>query len=332
MSNVVDFDKDKMNTALAKTIGGTDANDDLSAGVTGGFSVMSYRGSKWRVKHDGEETLLVDKAGETMPSIRVVVLKANKNISKNYYADGYVEGSNDSPTCWSVDGIKPDPGVERPVAPLCASCPKNQFGSRITDTGSKAKACGDLRRLAVVPEGDYANAVYGGPMLLRVPAASLSELAHFGKAMKAKGWPYNTIVTRISFDPDAAYPKLKFNAWRPLTEEEANEIIGLLHNEEYAQKLDFVLATAVEIAATDTGGTAEAAQTDPTEFEGAPTLKTKAPAAAKVIPAQPATKKKEPVAKKAPEPEEEEAHTGGSEDDGLGDSLDAILSQLDDLD
>lgn len=311
-NNVVEFDSAKVPSKLSQALGGAEANDDLSAGVSGGFSVVSFRGSKWRVKHGGEETLLTDSEGEALPSIRVVMLKANKHISKNYYDGQYVEGSNDAPSCFSVDGIKPDAAVENPISPQCATCPKNQFGSRITESGSKAKACGDSRRVAVVPEGDYKNEQFGGPMLLRVPAASLSELAQFGKAMKAKGFPYNTIVTRVSFDPDTSYPRLKFKAVRPIADDEADEIVQLLADEEYQQKIDFVLAEAAEIKAEMSEQQPQAApkQDDPTEFEEPPAAK----AEAKAQPAEPKT---------------EETEEAGSD---TSDELDDILAKLDSLD
>lgn len=323
-AELIPFDQAGVPAELTDLLGGADANDDLSSGVSGGFSVISFRGSKWRVKHAGDETLLTDSEGETLPSIRVVMLKANKNISKNYYKEGYVEGSADAPTCFSVDGVKPDSAVENPQSPQCANCPHNQFGSRITDTGSKAKACSDSRRVAVIPEGDPANEQFGGPMLLRVPAASLSELAQFGKAMKGKGYPYNTIVTRISFDPDTAYPRLKFNAVRPLNQDEAGEVIECLKDEEYLQKLDFILAQAVEIDASEKIEKKEKpkAAADPTEFEEPPKEnpeekpKAKAKAKAKAKP------------KAEPEPPAEEEPTG----DGLTDDIDDILAKLDDLD
>lgn len=319
-NNVVEFDKTKVSRALAAALGGADANDDLSAGVSGGFSVVSFRGSKWRIKHGGEETLLTDNEGETLASVRVVLLKANKHISKNFYKGGFVEGSTDAPDCWSVDGARPDAGVEHPVAPSCASCPNNQFGSRITDTGSKAKACSDSRRVAVIPEGDFANEQFGGPMLLRVPAASLSELAQFGKSMKAKGFPYNTIVTRISFDPDTAYPKLRFNAVRPLTDDEGNEIVTLLGSEEFSQKLDFILAEAVEAVVSESPAVAV---DDPTEFEE-PVAKPAAKTAPKPKP--------EPKAKVEPEPVAEPVDKNDDMNDALGDELESILAKLDGLD
>jgi hypothetical protein len=321
MANIVELDKSKISTALANVLGGADANDDLSAGVSGGFSVISFRGSKWRVKHGGEETLLTDSEGEALPSLRVVMLKANKDVSKNYYENGFVEGSTDAPTCWSLDGKRPDSAVERPVSPACANCPKNAFGSRVSDNGSKGKACSDVRRVAVVPEGDYQNDIFGGPMLLRVPAASLGELASFGKAMKAKGFPYNTIVTRISFDPDTAYPKLKFNAVRPLRDEEANELVSLLRDDDYRQKIDYILASATETTAAPPVAAAPAApkEADPTEFEEE--VATVVKATATKAPKQP---KPAPVVV-----EEEEAPAA---DPTVTDSeLDDILAKLDSL-
>jgi hypothetical protein len=271
-NNVVELDKNSISTALAQTIGGTDANDDLSSGISGGFSVISIRGSKWRVKHGGEETLLVDNEGETISSLRVVMLKANRNISKIYYADGYTEGSAEAPSCFSVDGVRPSDRVENPVHSVCATCPKNQWGSRISDNGSKGRACADSRRVAVVPEGDLECEMFGGPMLLRVPGASLNELGSFGKAMKAKGFPYNTIITRISFDPDTAYPKLKFNAVRPLNADESAKLVTLLNDPDYRQKIDYVLAEPAEFKSVDVPAPAPAAPkaADPTEFEEEP--------------------------------------------------------------
>lgn len=316
-AELIPFDQAGVPAELANLLGGEDANDDLSSGVSGGFSVISFRGSKWRVKHSGEETLITDAENEAVASIRVVMLKANKNISKNYYKEGFVEGSTDAPTCFSVDGEKPDASIEKPENPVCATCPHNQFGSRITDSGSKAKACSDTRRVAVIPEGDFKNERFGGPMLLRVPAASLSELAAFGKAMKAKHYPYNTIVTKVGFDPDTAYPKLKFSAYRPLTADESAEIIELLKDDDYRQKLDFILAKPVEVEVPQEAEPEKpkAEVKDPTEFEVPPAEEKKAAA--------------KPAAKPEPEPEPEPEKASSNV---LDDDIEGILAKLDNLD
>lgn len=343
----------KVPARLAKRLGGLEANDDLSSGVTGGFGVMSIRGSKWRIKAGGEETPIVDKDGDPISSIRVLIIKGSPNISKNFYLKKFTEGSNEAPDCYSMDGVTPDPSSPHLQAKTCAACPKNVFGSRISESGKKAKACGDSRRLAVVPEGDFANEQFGGPMLLRVPATSLGDLANYGKATKAKGYPYNTIITRVGFDMETAYPKLTFKAVRPLSGDEEDTVLELLDNAEFMAKVENILAKPLEYEAAPP---AEAAEEEEEEEAGgeqddlfeepAPAAKKKAkPTMAPVAdddedddeeeeaPPPPQRSKKKTAAKKkaaakksptkAPEPE--------GEDDDMDDDLDDILSSLDNL-
>lgn len=165
-------------------------------------------------------------------SIELVILKASTHIAKIYYEQKYVEGSNAAPDCYSTNGITPDPGAQKKQATNCASCPQNAWGSRVTPEGKQAKACSDSKRLAVVPLNDILNEVFGGPMLLRVPAASLGELASFGQKMAHLGYPYNAIGIKVSFDPAAAFPKFQFEPIRALTEDEAQKVMKLLDGPE----------------------------------------------------------------------------------------------------
>jgi hypothetical protein len=319
MGEIAQFTGGKVPQKLVNTIAGD--NDDLSSGVRGGYSVVSIRGSRWHIKVGDEETTVTDpETGDPVGSLRLVLLKASPNISKNYYEGGYEEGANEAPTCWSIDGITPDPMADK-QAPSCAACPKNQFGSRITDAGKKVKACGDSRRLAVIPEGDFANEVYGGPMLLRVPASSLSNLSQFGKKMKNRGFPYNTIVTRTSFDHTVSFPKLEFNAVRPLTDEEADQIIGLLNNLEFADKIEAVLAKDLAVVPTETESKEE---DNASLFEEPPEDKPKATTKA------PAKKPAKPKPKAKAEASEEEIED--KSDDALDAELEGILDSLDNLD
>jgi hypothetical protein len=160
-------------------------------------------------------------------SIDLVVLAASKHLSKVWYEKGWVEGNSSPPDCWSGNGITPDPSAPNLQSPTCASCPRNIWGGRITENGKRAKECTDSKRLAVVPVNDIANEAWGGPMLLRVPAASLSSLASYGAEMSKMGFPYYSIATRISFDPQESYPKFKFMAVRPLDLEEGAQVLEL---------------------------------------------------------------------------------------------------------
>jgi hypothetical protein len=221
--------------------------DDLSAGVSSGFAVVSFRGSKWRIKYQGEEHPVLNPEGDPLASLEVVILRANPHITKNFYKQGYSAGAAEAPDCFSLDGLRPDIGSKEKQAKTCASCPQNVFGSRITPAGTKVKACQDNRRLAIVPVSDIKNETFGGPMLLRIPAASLGELALMGKNLKARGFPYNSVAVKLGFDIEASYPKLTYKPIRPLTEDEGQDVVAMLSDE----KLQRILAEAVELVTAE---------------------------------------------------------------------------------
>ena len=210
MSNdVAVFEKSNLPAHLAAMFPTT---NDLSANVSaGGFAHLSIKGKVWTVARGKDDRqVIMNEDGDPRSSIEVVILKANPSISKVFYIGGYVEGSDDKPACYSNDGVAPAADAAEPQSKKCAICPHNQWGSKITENGSKLKACSDSRRLAVAPAGDLKD-----PMLLRVPAASLKPLAEYGEMFTRKGVPYQAAVTKMRFDPEMASPKLlfKFERW-----------------------------------------------------------------------------------------------------------------------
>lgn len=212
--------------------------NDLAAGVQAGFGLIGYKGKVWSIRYRGEEQqLLRDDGDGPRNSIEVVILKGASYISKIWYEKGYVEGSTAAPDCFSPNGVVPDPQSTKRQSNACANCPQNVWGSKITEAGKKGKACSDSKRLAVVPVGDIPNETFGGPMLLRVPAASLQDLATYGNKMQNLGYPYFAIATRIAFDPNEAYPKFVFSAIRPLTDEEAEQVLALQPTQEVSRVL-----------------------------------------------------------------------------------------------
>ena len=211
---------------MNKMFGGVD-NDDLSAGVQGSFGVVSFKGKVWRIKHGGEEQIVKTVEGDPAPYLLAVIVKSSPQVSKIYYTGTYTEGDDSAPTCFSIDGVKADVSSDAVQSSSCAACPMNVWGSKITESGTKTKACADSRRLAVVPYPDIENVNAGGPMLLRVPPASLQEVSRFGKEVKGWGLNYSAVVVRISFDMNVAYPKLMFKAVRGLSVDEARQIVAM---------------------------------------------------------------------------------------------------------
>ena len=201
-------------------------NEDLQTGSQQKLGVLSIRASKFRIKYDGREQL-ISSGGQPVTKLEIVMLRAGKGRNKTYYATKYVEGANDTPDCYSMTGDKPDAQAPNPQAESCQGCPMNEFGSRMTDAGKKAKACSDNKRIAFVPKGDLANARFGGPMLLRLPTMSLASLDNLWLELRDQrgGVPYNSVVVALTFDADASFPLLRMNVVRELTGEEKAEII-----------------------------------------------------------------------------------------------------------
>ncbi len=259
--------------------------DELSGGIVGGFGVLSYRGRVWRVRYRGEEYNLINQeTGDPLASVELVLVKSNAHLSKIYYPNGYTEGSGEKPSCWSNDGVNPDPLVPAPPAASCGLCEFNKFGSKITDNGKPVKACADSKRTVVVPLADMGNEAFGGPMLLRIPAASLGDLANFARQLKQAGYPYFGVATRLRFDIKEAFPKLVFSAIRLLTQEEAEYILSVRKDPQTIR----ILNEEPEAHSAGTEGEKSAL------FEQPPTAPAAAPAAAKPAPAS------APAAKPAP--------------------------------
>lgn len=209
-------------------------NDDLyksSAPPT-----LVFRGKVWRYAMKGEEVDVVDADGQPLPTIEVVLVKANGFPTKQYYPGAYVEGSSTPPTCWSFDGVAPDGMVEDKQSSACATCKWNAIGSKINEaTGAKGKACGDKRRVVVVSP-DFKV----GPLLLSLPPTSAYDrknevneakgwyaLAQYGDFLNKHGIPYYGMVTRLGFDSRTAFPKLMFKGVRFLSEQEYAKVLEL---------------------------------------------------------------------------------------------------------
>lgn len=322
--------------AISTVFSSRTANDELGAGIASSYGVIGYRGKSWSVKYQGKETVMMRPDGDgPRNSIEVVLVKASSAISKIFYKGGYVEGSSSPPDCWSSNGISPDSGAQNKQSTTCASCPMNAWGSRVTEAGKQGKACSDSRRVAIVPAEDLDNEMFGGPMLLRVPAASLKDLKAYGEYLNSLGAPYYGAVTKISFDPKEAYPKFVFSVVRALTDEEAHRVIELQSDKRVSQ----VLSEMQEINQTNHQEDEPAKPQALAGFKPAAVFKKDAaPEAPKPVPSSPFEKKKavtnreDAAPKEPPKPRLVEVSSDDEEENGsagtpssFDDMLESIL-------
>lgn len=194
---------------------------------TGGFPRISIKGSKFHIVKGGETTTIMEVAQPGQPALpkmllEVVVLAANPGLSKTYYEGEYTPGDDREPNCSSDNGITPDSHIAQPQHANCATCPQNQWGSKISKaSGKEVKACNDAKRLAVIPAADLGYEALG----FAITPSSLGDWGKYVKALSERGIPVNAIVTNITFDATAAHPKTLFSFNRMLTEAEYAKVI-----------------------------------------------------------------------------------------------------------
>lgn len=139
-----------------------------------------------------------------------------------YYAQKWEAGQKTAPKCFAIavedDDLAPHPSMEgsdyfEPQHDQCAGCPMNAYGS--ADTG-RGKACGNRRRLALIPAGFYEKRkgsrsefdvdiitdedhYKSADMLqLMLPVTSVKEYSKYVTSVMAEfGRPPYGLVTRI---------------------------------------------------------------------------------------------------------------------------------------
>lgn len=223
---LIPFESAKLPASIAKAF--NVSFDDFSSGQRAGFPVVSIKGKVFHIKRGDEKTLVTkpDAPDEPAASIEVIVLKTHPGVAKTYYSKGFTEGNSDKPDCYSNDGIAPAPDSVAAQAKKCAVCPHNQWGSKITEDGKKAKACADVKRLAIAAAGQIND-----PMLLRIPAASLKTWDQYVDLLKKRGVPPPAVVTKIGFDYTVAHPALTFKPVGFITDAMAGEVAETLDSD-----------------------------------------------------------------------------------------------------
>ena len=189
----------------------------IAANLSGGvdYPRISLKGSRFRIVDGGAETVL------DMTKLDVIIVGANGNLSKTYYSRAWdPDQDKEAPTCYSMAGVRPAPDAAQPQSTLCATCPQNAWGSKITPNGQQIKACSDTKRLAVVAAHDPSGPIY----LLSVTPAALKGLNTYHKDLSMRGIPAEIVVTTLQFDTDASFPKLAFSFGGFISEEAQNEL------------------------------------------------------------------------------------------------------------
>jgi hypothetical protein len=172
---------------------------DLVGAALGGLN----QGSPPHVSIAGNRFTLVDDAGNEKPVqtlfLDVCVIDANQSVSKIYFDPRipFEPGGDNSnpPLCWSDNGIGASAQASSPQNTSCQLCPHNAWGSSTSKaTGKPTKACNDVKKLAVLVPG--IEMVF----LLRIPPASLKNLAKYTQTLAGHGVDLPDALTRLEFE------------------------------------------------------------------------------------------------------------------------------------
>jgi hypothetical protein len=174
---------------------------------------------------------------EPLPGNQMAVIILDVVRERTFYADKYVVGAENNlpPVCYAfartqeeIDNMAPHPSMQTaldyfvPQHEECATCPNNQWGS--SDTG-RGKACGERRRVAILPAGYYlpkrgsrdfdlhlfddpAHYASADIAFLKLPVMSVKDYAKYATHLNsAHNRPPFGVISRVWLEPD---PKSQF--------------------------------------------------------------------------------------------------------------------------
>jgi hypothetical protein len=194
-----------------------------------------------------------EQIGKAARDVDLIVISALPKVSRTFYAEAFDPDKEATlPDCWSNLGDKPEASAENPQSATCANCPQNVEGS---GSNGKSRACRFQRRVAVLLAGDDSGDVYQ----FNIPAKSLfgkgvgnvHPFESYNRFLSANGESVDTVITRVSFDPDAETMALLFTPIRNLSDDEYDLVVSAQKTPE-AKSYTMLTVAAVDKAAKDT--------------------------------------------------------------------------------
>lgn len=145
---------------------------------------------------------LIDATGnkQEVPTkyLDVCIADISDVMCKNYYENAYEPGSNEPPTCFSMNGVAPSRDASNPQSATCASCQWNVRGSEVSAiSGKPIKACRDEKQMAViVPE--YPQMLFR----LTLTPGSFKNWRQYQEKFTGQDIDVSDVVTRLAFQRD----------------------------------------------------------------------------------------------------------------------------------
>ena len=162
-----------------------------------------------KMLHQDAKAFQFVSTGEVKNEFRAIIVYVD--AGRVWWEKPFGQGeSGQMPDCFSRDLYSPDLAITHPQSKGCASCPNNQWGSDVRPDGTKGKgkACKEIRRLFVIPEGHIS------PHVISTPPSSLKALgSYFVTVRDRKFKAVQEVVTKFKLvtknnDGGIAYSEL----------------------------------------------------------------------------------------------------------------------------
>jgi hypothetical protein len=177
-------------------------------------SVENFRLPRIRMTSDGAEIL---EGEEPVEAIEGVILHTKK--TNTYYDKPFSPANPEPPTCFSLDGVKPDKSVKAPVNPTCKGCKMAEFGTNAMKSG---KACRNLKPIYLLLSDEAIM-----PRQLTITPSALKAANQYLLDLTERGLNYRKVRTRIEFykeTPKDTYMKARFRMVGKLDENRARDV------------------------------------------------------------------------------------------------------------
>jgi hypothetical protein len=166
--------------------------------------------------------------GADIPGNKMTVVVVDHVIEYGYYTDGFDPDNPQSPACFAFGRdekqLCPHEKSADKQNDTCQGCPQNEF---VTALVGKGKACKNIRRLAILSQGDLEDVVNAEIAYLKVPVTSVKGWAGYVRQIaEVLKRPPLGVLTEISLHPD---PKTQFRMEFKMVETiDDGELIGAL--------------------------------------------------------------------------------------------------------
>ncbi len=183
---------------------------------------LSFRGAKFHCLVDGESHTIKDEEGVPVNRLDVIVVGIPAGRSQVLFPK-YDPDNPAAPICSSINGRTPDRNIEKPFSANCQTCEKRI--KVMGEDGKERSPCQQMLNVAVVIQGQ-GDRIYKVKLPITAIFNRESETADY-KAwdqymdfLRKNGVNHPAmVVTRISFDSNAQYPRPVFKAVGHLTPE-----------------------------------------------------------------------------------------------------------------